>query len=340
MDQQAIVDALGDHLNSLEAIVGALIIITLATAWAGIQRKDPIEIFSTEVRRKDATSVLSLIYIFSNIMIAFLFWRVGDLMLLLDSNTYVEGFSVVATHKWVLNPYALFVDSPISQMVASIGFGLLILVWWMGFTSLYALEDNKRTRSPRLADAVYLSIGLFSMLCVARVYWIVSSDLSALPSELQEAVNNAEGYRSIATFCGIGLGGLYFSLVNVIGNHIKREKGMYDFDSSLKSSAPFDKSCDQVELKGLPFLLSGWNGIFHASLEHRNGRPIWVRPAHIYAPWFPLTIIGASIWFDSEKWILQRDGDSDDKTFGESDHSNQKPTGPWKGKLEVHVIEK
>lgn len=340
MNQEAIIEALTSHLNSLEATVSALIIITLATAWAGIQRKDPIEIFSTEVRRKDAAAVLSVIYIISNIMIAFLFWRIGDLILLLEKDTYVEGLSVVATHRWILNPYALFEDSVISQIVASVGFGLLIVVWWMGFTSLYALRDNKNGPTRHVFDAVFLIIGLLSMLCVQRVYLIVLYDLNMLPIKMRETLSHAFIYRSVATFCGIVLGSLYFSFVNLIDNQVKRQNSAIDFDSLSKSTALFNKDCDEVEVRGLPFFLSGWNGRFHASTKLLNGRAIWVRPAHIYAFWFPKTIAGSSIWFDGEKWVLQRDMDPDTKVFQQSEHSNQSPVGSWKGSMEVHEVRK
>lgn len=58
---------------------------------------------------------------------------------------------------------------------------------------------------------------------------------------------------------------------------------------------------------------------------------MWARPEYWYLGCFPLRIIGVTIWFDGENWVLQRDRDSETQFMTRSMHGGDSPVGDWDG---------
>lgn len=76
-------------------------------------------------------------------------------------------------------------------------------------------------------------------------------------------------------------------------------------------------SCPRVlYMTGLPLHLSGWNGEFVLAMPNesplRNGRPVWRRRPQ---SGLFMGVIGASVWFDGTRWVMQRDGEPDEGPY-------------------------
>ena len=106
--------------------------------------------------------------------------------------------------------------------------------------------------------------------------------------------------------------------------------------AGLASVSPDTPNSGTVRMSGLPFHLSGWNGDYEVrDSTSKNGRPVWQRPEHRYSRILPLPIVGVTLWFDGNTWVLQRDCDGEDRIMLRSLHSEQTPVGPWEGGARV-----
>jgi hypothetical protein len=131
VDQKTLVDTLKSHIDEMQGIFSWALLVAVGIGWAGLTRQKQIEASGIKIYRRYAFYVACSLYILTNIVLLLLFLRLGEILLLLNNSTFVEGFTVLSSHKWILNPYAYFGNSTISKLLSSIGTGLLVLFWWI-----------------------------------------------------------------------------------------------------------------------------------------------------------------------------------------------------------------
>ena len=225
MDQDIIVEAIGKHLDTVEAYVNAIALLAVAAAWAGIRRSREIEAFGTKFDRRHAFWALAVVYLVANMAVLILFLRIGDLVLLLEPASVVKGITAMATHSWVLNPFSYFGGSGIARFQSSEGFGLLIATWWLCNASLSTLMDDKRNTMARVLLGLFLAIGLGSMLAINRVYGVALGSLRESAPALYTAASATVVERSVGNGLGIVVGGLLFVAANRLqGRFIETNK--------------------------------------------------------------------------------------------------------------------
>ncbi len=213
MNQDIIVQALGKHLDALQTILNSIILLAAATAWAGISRQQEIEALKIKFQRRHAFFAASGLYLIANIIVLILFLRIGDLFALVDNAHLIAGVSTLATHAWILNPFGYFGSSALGRFHSGEGFGLLIVTWWLCNASLYTLVDKKRSFASQVLIAVFLAVGLLSMLAVERDYMIILTRIqheATLTQQLKSTVLE----RTVGTFLGIGVGSLAFNVIS------------------------------------------------------------------------------------------------------------------------------
>jgi hypothetical protein len=223
LNQEVLVDAIGEHLGSLESYVNAIVLLAVASAWAGIRRSRQIEAFGTKIDRRYAFWVLAPLYLLGNATLLILLLRVGDLLQQLDGAHLIEGFSKLATHPWILNPFSFYGPSPTARFYSGEGHGLLIVVWWLCNASLYTLMDNKRSWIARVLIGVFLALGLGSMVAIQRVSTLLLVRLSVEDLDLYEAVLRTDFERTLGAAVGIVVGLLAFLGATLLQSRLGRE---------------------------------------------------------------------------------------------------------------------
>ncbi len=217
MDHTVIVAAIGKHLDSLEKITSWALLVSLAVALAGLQGNDNIPIAGITFARKWAFNGTVGIYLFANLAITMLFLRIGELLLLVQGDKFGDAFATVATHSWIMNPYAYFGSGAVARSHSCEGYAMLIVLWWLCHSSLSTLIEGRPHINHKVLVVLFLGLGLVAMWSVQRVYFIVlERGAATLPSSLYEAVLNTSVERTIATFLGVGMGGLVYRVFQSI----------------------------------------------------------------------------------------------------------------------------
>ena len=64
---------------------------------------------------------------------------------------------------------------------------------------------------------------------------------------------------------------------------------------------------EQIRLKGLPFMLQGWNTVYYKTNDERDGCPVYRLNPYVLYLFF--SIIGIRIFRQNGQWVMQRDCD-------------------------------
>ena len=208
MDQRELIDAIGRHLDATSELVHWALFLAIVFLWAGLAKQDPISVLGMNVARTQALTVACGFYLVVNVVVSMHFLRIGDILQNITDENFIAALTKLSTHRWAANPFAYFNGGLPSRIHSSLGFGVLIVVWWIGNASLYALSDNAMTPIGLVLQGVFLVIGLGSMQAVQRVLPIVLQRLEALAPALALEVRATVPYRAAFSLLGIGLGAL------------------------------------------------------------------------------------------------------------------------------------
>lgn len=223
MDQISLVSSLKEHLDILSGLVGSTVGLALLSGWAGLQRTETISLLGMTVTRREAFFLLAAIFIGVNFAALILFLRVADLLQLMTDDNAVTAITALGSHPWPFNPYAYFGDSAFSTAYSSVGYGCLIIIWWIGLSTLTLFQDpNANDIISRSVYGIFLVVGLLSMLAIQYVFLVVFRMLPALPPTLQSGIESTILPRTMATFAGIGVGFLVAVAVNTFAEKRRR----------------------------------------------------------------------------------------------------------------------
>jgi len=213
MDQDVLVSAIANQLDGLSALISTTVGLALIAAWTGLQGEEKVSVFSLSVKREHAFYILGASFITANTTAIIYFLRLADIIGEIDDAHLLEALTTLGTNAWPYNPFAYFGDSTFSLLHSSFGFGLLIVIWWIGFTALSLLVNYPtRVAAERVLMSVFLLVGLASMVAIQIVYSEVWIRLSETGASFPINLKTNWLVRSAFTFAGIGAGGLLFWL--------------------------------------------------------------------------------------------------------------------------------
>lgn len=92
-----------------------------------------------------------------------------------------------------------------------------------------------------------------------------------------------------------------------------------------------------IRLKGLPFMLQGWNSTYYKTSEESDGCPVYRLDS--YSLYRFISIIGVKIFRKNGVWVLQRDSDDspmDICKYGASPQGD--PFGYWSNGANVQPV--
>jgi hypothetical protein len=206
MQQSDIVELIGKHLDALADIIKWALLLALVFWWAGFEGTDSVEALGMKVPRPHALWVSVFVYIIVNVTVLVLILRVGDLLKLVDEAHLVPVLGRLALHPWPLNPFTHFGMSFVTRLHSGIGFGSLIVVWWVCNSSLYTFADQVRSPVALLLQGIFLAVGLASVQAINRVYGIVLQRTAGVDAALHSALLSSRVERLVFVFVGIGVG--------------------------------------------------------------------------------------------------------------------------------------
>lgn len=211
MNQETIKESLVKHLEIVDRTLLWALAIAVVVGWAGIRGGVPIEILGIRTTRSDAHFVASLAFVFANLAILVALLRMGDLLKRLHDAEFTNGIEKVLTHSSLFNPFAYFGPGLLSRSYSSSGFGLLIVCWWICYTSVSGLRDF--STSPNLVEGLLLGVGSLSLLAIHHFHASLQGRLHNIDATYAQLLIRMNKMRSRVVAVSAVTGGVIFFVV-------------------------------------------------------------------------------------------------------------------------------
>jgi len=207
VDQDVLADAVSAQLDALDSLVTATVGLALLAAVAATQAPAIYELFSLKLSRDLAFAVLVSVFTATNFAALLYFLRISALVAMCDTPHLPKLLTKLFTHKWIFNPYSDF-GGGLARFHSSIGFGALIVMWWIGYTTLLLVSDNQIILR-YAAMGPYLAIGFFSVAVISRSQGLIAQRAKTL-APFADHASALLAAKRFATMAGIGVGGLIY----------------------------------------------------------------------------------------------------------------------------------
>jgi hypothetical protein len=227
MEQAALVDAIGKHLDALATILNWVVGLAIVTIWTGAQRDEEVSLFGLKMTRKNAFYLLGAAFLYVNVISIVLFLRIGNILDAIDPKNFAKAMTVLGANAWPFNPFAYFGSSDTSLIIGNFGFGALIVIWWIAYTALAMCRDDRKSLDYWAVVGAFLIIGLLSIGAISYVFSIIRNRAYQLDPTWASSIHSQVIPRSILALAGIAVGVLIFSIASrVQARRFERSKAV------------------------------------------------------------------------------------------------------------------
>lgn len=205
MKRETIESSMISQLDLIEkSLLGALA-VAIVVGWSGSHHVEPIEVIGIKTTRLDAFKVSASVFVVANIAILLALIKMGNLANLLDDEGFQETIEKVMTHGSLFNPFAYFGPGFLGQISNSVGWGLLIVCWWICFAAIGTLVNLSEQRT--ILGPCLTMAGVLSLLAMHRFQAGVLGRFHRLKvtynSELMKTVKMGGWVATLAGIIGV-----------------------------------------------------------------------------------------------------------------------------------------
>jgi hypothetical protein len=137
---EQIVESIKAHLGALQSVTGWGLLLALVAGWAGLRHETIIEVGPLKFPRRQAYHAVAGAYALASLATLALVARLHGLLRLLAKDNFVSGYSALATHSWLMNPFGYLGTTPLAQASCAASIGLLIFSWWLCAASVLLIK--------------------------------------------------------------------------------------------------------------------------------------------------------------------------------------------------------
>jgi hypothetical protein len=170
MHPETLVDSLGDHLSTMQDVFKWSLVLALGVAWAGIQNEPKIEIGALKFDRRQAFRVAAGVYFVATMTFLIVLMRIEATLGLLQDVNFVTGYSKIASHSWVLNPFGYAGTTWPARLSSGASIGLLVIAWWVCLASVYTLRGKESIWRNLYLPIFFYAAGIAALCVVSRIY--------------------------------------------------------------------------------------------------------------------------------------------------------------------------
>jgi hypothetical protein len=136
MEESIFPTATEKHFDFIEAALTGAVLVAFACILGSRSVTGDFEIFGAKIAKENAAPVLSVAFSLIYFAIFINLLRIGDFIENVPASQLQKLTSILATHRWLLNPFA-DVGTHFLCHVHSAAGCLLILIWWINFFAIY-----------------------------------------------------------------------------------------------------------------------------------------------------------------------------------------------------------
>jgi hypothetical protein len=213
MDAKVLIEAISSQMSVLQGLFTWTLIVAVGVAWAGLREEKEISLGGLVFDRRSAFYVVAALYFAVTLVGLVILWRLEALLILLPDGHFVHGYTKLASHEWVMNPFGYLGTSAAARRSAIWGTGLLIVGWWVCLASVYSLRGREPLLKSLLFPVLFYATGLLSLWVIYEIYQLNLSRLQHLAPELFRGLKETASARWNFIFAGVPIGVLAFILI-------------------------------------------------------------------------------------------------------------------------------
>jgi hypothetical protein len=187
--------------------------VAIGVAWAGLREEKSIQMAGLSFDRRSAFYVVAGLYFCVTVIGLVILWRIEALLRLLPDNELVSGYTKLASHEWVMNPFGYLGTSTAAKLSAIWGIGLLIIGWWVCLASVYSLRGREPWLRSLLLPFLFYLTGLLSLWAIHQIYDLNLERLKVVDLKLYEGLKETAAGRWYVIWGSVPAGVLVFLLV-------------------------------------------------------------------------------------------------------------------------------
>jgi hypothetical protein len=210
VDQDSLLDAIGSHMDSLQSIFSWGAALAVGLYWTALRGDQELEFAGLKFGRRDAFYVAAVLYLAATVVVLLLLGRLLALLALLDDGHFLQGYTVLAVHPWVLNPFAYLGESVAAETSARWSIGVLIATWWLSITSIALLYHRRPGWRSLLVPALFYVAGLVTLWVLFKLYSLNLSRLQSIAPSVYSGLKATAADRWAAIYTGTSVGVSFF----------------------------------------------------------------------------------------------------------------------------------
>ena len=190
MDQKILLESLTKQLDMLALLFSWMLGLTIPMAYARIKGQEEIEALGARITSRDAFYVAACISFAAQVAMLLSLTRLMTMVGLLNSENVVKGFTRLATHEWVLNPFGFFGSTLLARLQSAIAYGLFPIVWSIGGVLAVGMDAKRTTRANTLVASGFFLTGAAALSLVWGVNIIVLRRLHDVNLDLYRGLSS------------------------------------------------------------------------------------------------------------------------------------------------------
>jgi len=201
-----LISSLAATLGTLRSLLSWGVVLAVGAGWAGLRNSRKVSIAGLSMERRPAFYAASFVYAAATVAVLLSLFRIEAIVLKIADTRFVEAYTTLAAHEWLLNPFGYLGISSPAQLSTACGIGLLILSWWICATSVVVLRGKEPLWKSIILLLPFYAAGLSSLWVVYRIYEVNLTRLLVLAPDIHAGIRATASARWNIAYASIPMG--------------------------------------------------------------------------------------------------------------------------------------
>lgn len=203
MDNETLLESISQHMDQLSSFHGWMLATAISAIYMIVKRRDELEVVGIKLTKEDTSIALSALFLLAAGGIFIVLVRLYRLLEMLPDDQISAAFTRMATHSWLLNPFAYFGDSIVYRFISLLSLLGLVIAWWIGLASL-SLLSGKLQRVEYAFVSTFVAVSGLTLITVQQIYFLLIDRMKQVSPELAAGLESVKDSRlSLITWASV-----------------------------------------------------------------------------------------------------------------------------------------
>jgi hypothetical protein len=194
VDEKTILENISKHMDLLASLQNLILSTAVAAIYMACTRGNELDLKIIKVTKGNAALFLVTLFLTLMTAIFLILVRLYGLLDLLETSRIPDAFTKIATHPWLLNPFAYFGDSLFYRLISAISLLGLVVAWWMSFIATGSLR-GKYPRFEFFFGTAFFALSVVTFIAIQQVYFLLIEKMNLVNPVLAKTLVSLKNTR-------------------------------------------------------------------------------------------------------------------------------------------------